>query len=51
MHECPDCGMVCTCDSDDLWQEPPMVCTCCSGDEPEEDDDWFDPDDTSDELT
>lgn len=21
MHECPDCGMVCDCDSDDTWDE------------------------------
>ncbi len=21
MHECPDCGQVCTCDGDDTWMD------------------------------
>jgi hypothetical protein len=27
MHECPDCGSMCSCDIDDMrWEEPPDDC-------------------------
>ncbi len=29
MHECPDCGMYCDCDGEDLDQPAPDDC-CCS---------------------
>lgn len=28
MHECPRCGMVCDCDWEDTWNDPPKFCEC-----------------------
>jgi len=28
MHECPDCGMACDCDCEDLEQDAPDDCSC-----------------------
>ena len=46
MHECPDCGQACDCDSDDLWRDAPIDCECACEDFMDEYDEWNDPDDT-----
>lgn len=41
MHECPDCGMACDCDCDDLWSDvPPKDCACLCEDEQADEDVW-----------
>jgi hypothetical protein len=44
MHECPDCGQVCDCDGEDIWNDA-AANECEHGcDEQEgDDDDWDDP--------
>jgi len=44
MHECPDCGDVCDCDGEDMWQSWPYNKDCEHSCEMEEDcdDDWGD---------
>lgn len=32
MHECTNCGMLCDCDMEDIWNEQPEDCSCdCAG--------------------
>ncbi len=41
MHECPNCGMICDCDGDDLFSEtPPIDCQCDCEDEFDDEDDY-----------
>lgn len=28
MHECPECGLYCDCDGEDMHQPAPIHCTC-----------------------
>lgn len=41
MHACPECGMACDCDSDDLWRDWPFNLDCVHECEEEDDDLWM----------
>lgn len=45
MHACPECGMVCDCDGEDLWHDWPLNLDCRHECEPEEEDElWWEED-------
>jgi len=41
MHECPECGMACDCDGEDLWRDWPFNLDCRHKCEEEDDDDLY----------
>lgn len=49
MHSCPDCGMACDCDGEDLWHDWPFNLDCAHECDDEDDDVWFDSEDDDDD--
>lgn len=49
MHACPECGMACDCDGEDLWHDWPFNLDCTHECEDEDDDLYLDDDAWSEE--